>query len=289
MRKKVGIIAFIAAVTFTSVFGLVPVGNAVSSDNTAVITVSAAAKKGFVKTNGSWYYYKNGKKVTGLQKIGKKYYFFDKKGVMKSGKKTVSGFTYYFNKAKDGKAPALMSKSKKLSGKSWYFSSKGRGFYSVGDTTGDKAVAKLWDKLEEDAFDGISSDEDRLRVVFDAVLENMTYAGYIKTKHDDTNWQFDDALTAISGGKGKCFHYASLTGLAVKALGIKSDIIVGEGTRVDRASEHAWGLVNDKYVIDTVYNDDDGKGKVEKYVYFYKTYDELKENPGTTYKEVNRY
>ena len=65
------------------------------------VQAAATSKKqtGFVKKNGSWYYYdKNGKKATGWYKsaAGNQYYF-GKTGAAKAGILTISGKKYCFN------------------------------------------------------------------------------------------------------------------------------------------------------------------------------------------------
>ncbi len=274
MKSRFGV-KILAAVMMSAV--------AFSSVSTVAVPQSAvvyAAKKGFVKKSGKWYYYKNGRKVTGLNKISGKYYFFDKKGVMQSGKKTVSGFTYYFNKAKDGKAPALTDKSKKISGKTWYFSSLGRGFLSVGNKTGDEAVALLWDALGSKAFKNAKTDKDKLEVVYTYIDTSFKYLGRPSPDLSKNDWMYESALVLVKNGNGKCFHFAALTGLAAGALGFDAKIITGKGQRkgAASASEHAWVLIDGTYVLDTNYDN-----PVDGQVYFYKTYDEIKNELETEY------
>lgn len=55
----------------------------------------AASDAGWQIKQGHKYYYKNGEKLTGMQKIGKSYYYFNAKGVMQSGKTKADGVVYY--------------------------------------------------------------------------------------------------------------------------------------------------------------------------------------------------
>lgn len=65
-------------------------------------TVEAATKNGFVKAGNKTYYYQNGKKATGWERIGQDWYYFSNKGVMwKKAFKTTRGKTYYLDA--DGK------------------------------------------------------------------------------------------------------------------------------------------------------------------------------------------
>lgn len=83
-------------------------------------------KKGWIKTAKGKVYYKNGKKVTGIQKIGKKTYYFDKKGIMQKNKIIkVNGKIYAFDKK--GHMVKKNSYTGKLNGKkvTYYFGDDG--------------------------------------------------------------------------------------------------------------------------------------------------------------------
>ena len=56
-------------------------------------------KNGWITEKGKKYYYKNNKKITGMQKIGKYTFYFNKKGVMQKNKIIkIKGKVYAFNK-----------------------------------------------------------------------------------------------------------------------------------------------------------------------------------------------
>ena len=74
-----------------------------SSSNSKKNSSSKSGKTGFVKEGNKTYYYKNGKKLTGRQKIGGSYYYFSKKnGAMKTGLLKINKSFYYYKK-KNGK------------------------------------------------------------------------------------------------------------------------------------------------------------------------------------------
>ncbi|MGI6070955.1 MAG: N-acetylmuramoyl-L-alanine amidase [Blautia sp.] len=98
------------------------------------VPVSAAAKQEWKKVNNKWYYYEDGKKktgrinykgkiyycdkrkngamLTGWQKVGKYYYYFDSSGAMQFGWQRVNGRMRYFYK-KSG----AMAVDRKVSGR----------------------------------------------------------------------------------------------------------------------------------------------------------------------------
>lgn len=56
-----------------------------------------SALKGWQTVNGKKVYYKAGERLTGKQKIGKNYYFFNRSGIMKTGTVKDGTNTYYLN------------------------------------------------------------------------------------------------------------------------------------------------------------------------------------------------
>ncbi len=56
-----------------------------------------AAKEGWQQENGSWYFYKNGQKLTGWQKLDGKWYYLGSDGAMQTGWVKVSGKWYYLD------------------------------------------------------------------------------------------------------------------------------------------------------------------------------------------------
>ena len=89
-RKKYCLLAFFILVTIVLSGGIIH-GSEVSVD-------AATTQTGFVRKNGSWYYYdKNGKLAKGWYqtKSGTRYYF-GKTGAAKSGILTVNGKKYCF-------------------------------------------------------------------------------------------------------------------------------------------------------------------------------------------------
>jgi glucan-binding YG repeat protein len=93
-----------------------PVQAAAPADESAPLETFAAAKKGWQKEHGTWYYYgAKQAQYTGFKKIEGKYYFFSQYGSMSSDQwQNVNGYWYYFKPVKDGKAPALANGLKKL-------------------------------------------------------------------------------------------------------------------------------------------------------------------------------
>ncbi len=134
---------------FLSVFALGLTVTTVSTEAQAADTSTTETKKGLVKENGKYYYYKNGEKIKStLKKIttnGKaKYYYFGKNGAAYTKKwKTITSssgkkYRYYFGKdgvayssgtTKSGKANEPIVKT--INGKKYAFDYKGRALTGV--------------------------------------------------------------------------------------------------------------------------------------------------------------
>ena len=125
-KKKLYLTAFLL------VLALVLQGG-IFSDFSVPVQAAATSKKqtGFVKKNGSWYYYdKNGKKATGWYKsaAGNQYYF-GKTGAAKAGILTISGKKYCFNEK--GK---MLTTWQTVNGKTYFFDEK-KGYMHTGWVT----------------------------------------------------------------------------------------------------------------------------------------------------------
>ncbi len=118
-------------------------GTKTSSSTTTTTTTTQAKKNGLITENGKLYYYKDGVKQTGLQKVDGKQYYFNSNGsaatglkkvgddkyyfsakdyTMQTGWQTIDGYRYYFN-LKSG----IMTKGwKKIDDNKYYFGNSGK-------------------------------------------------------------------------------------------------------------------------------------------------------------------
>ncbi len=77
-------------------------------------------KEGWIKKDGNWYLYSEGKALTGWRKKGNKLYYLDEKGIMQTGWKKFDGHWYYLNVT-----GAMQIGWKKISGTWYYFKKSG--------------------------------------------------------------------------------------------------------------------------------------------------------------------
>ncbi len=80
---------------------------------------SYALKNGWVKENGSWYYYVDNVKQTGWKKINGYWYYMDKNGVMQTGWEKINGYWYYMS------AGGVMQTGWQKIDTNWYYFASG--------------------------------------------------------------------------------------------------------------------------------------------------------------------
>lgn len=131
---------------------------------TLIISHSAfAVSKGWNKIGGKLYYYTKSSgeltKLTGLQKIGKKYFYFNASGVMQKGwVATPEGYRFFRKTGKKGTIGSMYTGFKAIKGKYYYFDSDGivqtgfrklakhTYFFSTSNVLGTRgrALTKAW-------------------------------------------------------------------------------------------------------------------------------------------------
>ena len=206
------------------------------------------------------------------------------KGLVKKG-----GYIYYY---KNGRR--IKNKSVKVKGKWYYFSAKGRGFRSVKDKTGNKAVAKVIDHVK---FKKGMKRSTKLKKCYKYIIK-MSYFPELIPDTSTAKWYFPVANRMADKKGGKCYGFASLTAACAKAMGYKGVILhKGLAKRTQRApmTEHCWVTINSK-VLDASYDNSywyrTGQPKTPVYKFFLKTYDAIKLNPDNfkvTYKDKDTY
>ena len=91
-----------------------------------------SAKEGWSSESGSWFYYKNGSKVTGWQEIGGSWYWFESDGKMFIGTRYDSLYKKYFMFGIDGK---MLKGWQQCEGYWYYFDNNGKavtGWQQIG-------------------------------------------------------------------------------------------------------------------------------------------------------------
>ncbi|MCR5202775.1 MAG: transglutaminase domain-containing protein [Lachnospiraceae bacterium] len=173
----------------------------------------------------------------------------------------------------------IKNKYVKYKGKKYWFSSKGRGFLTVGDKKGDKAVAFILDNTK---FKKGMKKNKKLKKLYATIVNKCAYSE-VKTPKFKSNWYYKTGFKLSKTKRGKCYDYAALTALCAKSLGLKAYIIIGKCEKNnERYIEHSWVTVDNK-VLDSFFEDTDCSDKTNEPGFCLKSYEEVKEYYGYKY------
>lgn len=203
---------------------------------TVTFPVNAASKyknKWVTASNGKvCYYNENGKKVTGMQKIGKKYYYFDPTGAQKTGWLKVKDSYYFFQI--DKKAKGYRVSSKTVNGIRLTSSGKAK-------LTGySKRKLPLLVKANQ-VMRSITTEkmtrEQKLKKAFEYAKNNLraqNRGGFQK----NGDWDMFYAEIAFKTGRADCYSYGAYFAYLANALGYKATVVSSGG--------HGWAEIGGK-------------------------------------------
>lgn len=131
--------------------------------------------------------------------------------------------------------------------------SKGPGFTVKNTEELDKYLisAKHIESNEEIIIDtaleitkNCSSDLDKVRAIYDWVVDNIEYDYEKLSKHD--KGQYDNqygALNTLNTRKGVCYDYSTLVAALTRSIGIKAKVVEGNLDKGRLKGFHAWNEV----------------------------------------------
>lgn len=189
-------------------------------------------------------------------------------GVVKKG-----GYMYYY---KSGRK--VTDANVKIKGVWYHFSAKGRGFRSLLNKKGNKAMSRVIDNV---TFTSKLSRRGKMKRCYTYIVK----MSYLPTPEPDTSqsgWYYGEAKNMAYSKGGKCYGFASLTAVAARAMGYSTvKLHYGKARRKksDKMTPHCWVTVGGK-VLDASYDNSyrlrTGSSKLK---FFFKTYDDIKKNP----------
>lgn len=243
-KKKTLILLFTTAVltlTPTSAFA----AETAVSQTTQVVTTAPAAptpapkKQGWETIKGGKKrYYKDGKRLTGFQKIGKNYFYFNANGTMlknKTVKRGTKNFTYFIDK----KGHVIGKK-------------KGSTYYNAnGKKMSQAQIADLRSKqIVAEITNSRMSKSQKLRTCFNWVMKKYYYT-WRRFDQGGKNWPAVNANDHFLRGRGDCIADASAFAYLAKAIGYKKVYVCADAKQSDN-NAHAWAEING-YVYDPLF------------------------------------
>lgn len=183
--------------------------------------------------NQKVFYYENGKKVTGVKKIGQKYYYFSDNGIQRTGWQKINGDYYFFKIANAQKG--YMQKSQTVN--DIKLSKNGKAKLTAASTAKLDALIKA-NKILEKAVKPEMEKSEKLKRSFDYLLKHYQYRGspiFQLTGH----WELDYALDVFDEGHGSCYAFGAAFAFLANAAGYKNCYAVSSGG-------HGWAEVGGK-------------------------------------------
>lgn len=179
--------------------------------------------------------------LEGLQKEGKKYYFYSKGEKITNKWKTIGKKTYYFGE--DGAAITGWKTLKKGSTyKYFYFNSKG---VMTKSKKLNQNLVKLTDKAIKASGASKATGKTALKKIFNYMKKNYNYYGLAQTKFKNgySGWDVDFAVDMLRDKKGCCYNYAAAYAYAAKrATGYTTRICWGTSQILTKGKwqNHGW-------------------------------------------------
>lgn len=192
---------------------------------------AAVKKKGWITTSKGKQYYKNGTYLTGLQKIGSKYYYFSAKGYLKKNANIKDGKWTYYTKSDGTGAVDGRSKGSK------YYTMAGK---QLTGTAKEEYMTKLRARkiVRKITNDKMSLSKKRLTCF--KWVSNHPYMHY-RNFSRFSGWTSTYANDHFIRGRGNCVADACAFAYLAEALGYKKVSVCLDG-RGDSA--HSWCEIN---------------------------------------------
>ena len=195
--------------------------------------------------NQRFFYYENGKKVTGLKEIQNKYYYFAANGIQRTGWQYVNGDYYFFKTGNGGKG--WMQKAKTVNG----IRLTENGKAELTETSTEKLnVLVRANQVLEKATRPEMGKAEKLQKCFEYLLQHFQYRGspvFEKTKQ----WEADYALNLFEEGHGNCYAFGAAFAFLANAAGYKNCYAVSSGGHgwaeiAGKIYDPTWSLIDDE-------------------------------------------
>lgn len=196
---------------------------------------TGAHKSGWSRHGKTVKYYKNGSAVTGLKKIGKHRYFFNKKGVMKRGTTNVGAATLYLKQ--NGRLEAARV------GKKYYYSNLKR--MTSADANCYKTYVRAQKILKKITKKSDSKATKRYKAFRWVMLKY--YADHKPFDPAEKGWTARYANYHFDNRGGDCVADASAFAYLARAAGYKAYVAVDEPVKENAHNFiHSWCMIDGK-------------------------------------------
>lgn len=208
--------------------------------NATSINVQAASVSVKMTKEGQWtiknekvFYIVSGTKQKGLCEIDGKVYYFDSKGVQRTGWQKIGNKYFYFRIANGG--DGYMVKSKKVNGIK--LQKDGTAKVTSNNKKKLKALFMATETVEKITKPTMTKAE-KLEKCYNYCVKNIRYRGARKFQ-GGKNWDAKYTINTINDGHGNCYAYGATFAYLANAIGYKKAYAISSGG-------HGWAEVNNK-------------------------------------------
>ena len=180
-------------------------------------------------------YNKKGKKCTGITRFKNRWFYFDSKGVERSGWQQV-GNDYYFFRISPKRKCAYMLTATKVNGIP--LDSRGRARKSGSNLRKLKLLVTANKTMQQITTPDMTKSQ-KLRACFDYVRDHYRYFSW-RNFVPKPDWEMDFAEDMFyRGGRGDCFSYGAAFAYLANAVGMKNVYAISSGG-------HGWAEIGGK-------------------------------------------
>ncbi len=145
-------------------------------------------------------------------------------------------------------------------------------------TTGSEELDRLLTEAAKKALGGASTQEERLRAMYDYAKENFGYLGIGEVDTSKEGWDIEQATAMLKNGKGNCYSWGSVFTHLARKVGYPANAIPGKGISPKGSeSVHTWTEIvidGTPYTFDPQIESVYAKRYNEKYDLYMKKYGE---------------
>lgn len=199
--------------------------------------IAAERKDVWYAKKGYYYYFDNaGKKLKGLQSIGKKSYLFNNSGIQLTGWQKIGKKFYFFRNA-DGKK-GYMVKNSTVNG----IKLTSSGVAKVSDPAAKRKVKLMCDYNQwvQEITKKTQTKEQKLKTCFDYLRGSMRYRFVSKMRRNDPYWYIWAAEKAYKNPRIDCYPISAAFAFMANAIGYTDIYVCSSGI-------HGWTEINGKY------------------------------------------
>ncbi len=214
------------------------------------LNVQAKDKGWVTQKSGYTYYYRNGQKLTGIQTIGSKVYYFDENGIQRTSWRSDGEHYYYFRVGKKSKGSMLVNGMRngiQLGPDGAAILSSPRAQEKARLMS---AVSAWLDSIIRARKAAKLSRREKLRAVFDHLRKHYPYRYVGHFRKTDPNWDIWSVDFMMAHHYADCHPFACSFAYLANALGYNNIVVFSWYTKKFGGQGHSWVKIGKDRIYD---------------------------------------